>query len=107
MGNCCTTKIKSKVNSDNTNNGIYARNTNGSQFQQNFPRTNSGYSRKKCCPYCFEPIGEDFHIQYLTTREKCAKCNKYIGGYFKSENCFKCEKCEAYFHLWHPYIKYF
>lgn len=100
MGNCCTTKIESKVNSDNTNNGIYARNTNGSKFQQNFPRTNSGNGGKKACPYCFEPIGKDFHVQCLTfsTSEKCAKCNDYIG-LDKPENGFKCEKCQACFHL--------
>ena len=96
MGNCCTTKVDTKVNSDNTNNGINARNTNGSQFQQNYPRTNSSNGGKKACPYCFEPVGKDFCVKFKD-EGKCAKCNECF--YLYGENTFHCDKCHAYFHL--------
>ena len=98
MGNCCSTKIKSKVNSDNTNNGIYAINSNASQFQQNFPSINSRIGDKKSCPYCGEPIGRFFGVRVIPqyNPKKCAVCNGLLQG----ENSFECAKCNyAVFHL--------
>ena len=92
MGNCCSTKIENKVNSDNINNGIYARNTGGSQIHQNFPRFTGRYGGKKSCPFCYEPIGENFIAKKMY--DTCAKCNIKINDTFG----FKCMKCGGCFH---------
>ena len=98
MGYCCSTKIESKVNSDNINNGIYARNTNATQFQQNFPKINNTTEGKKSCPYCHEPVGVLFNVHEVSQYwpKNCAVCN----GLLKGENAFRCLKCNAaVFHL--------
>ena len=90
MGNCCTTNIKS--NSDNINNGIYARGTGASQIQQNFPRFNGRNGGRKSCPFCNEPIGSNFFLKKMYNT--CAKCGVQINRDFG----FECKNCGGYFH---------
>ena len=89
---CCQTNNQTKVNSENTNNGIYARNTGASQIQQIFPRPSGGNGGNKRCPFCNEPIGKNFFARKFNW-EKCARCGTTLDNFG-----FECKNCGGYFH---------